>query len=300
MATYNGESFLREQLDSILYQEDVDVTIMIADDCSTDNTYSILTAYANQYENIQILQNLNNLGYKKNFLMLIQRGIERVYDYFALADQDDVWDRRKLISAIAYIESHYKSDNDPIAYSSNLQLVDKELRLLSMMTSQKEIKKFNEYNLLLENKCTGCTLVFNNALRQELLSFPVEKIVYPHDELICKLAILTGLYFYDGRSFIQYRQHGNNQIGADKKGHLKKYMQMLSGKKESTHSRCFRDIAECYEKEILPKFRPFVQALSIYKTKVSVRIKILFSRKFRKSSFRKTMIFKAAILLKKY
>ena len=300
MATYNGEKYLAEQLDSIMSQEDVFVSMLIADDCSTDNTYSILTKYAEKYENIQILKNSSNLGYKKNFLTLIHHDLAEEYDYFALADQDDIWNARKLISAINFIECHSAVSEVPMAYSSNLQLVDEHCRPLSMMNSEKEINHFNPYNLMLENKCTGCTLVFNDVLRQKLLSFQIDKVVYPHDELICRIAILTGQYFFDRCSYIQYRQHGNNLIGANKKKKIKKYISMLLGKKKSLNSQCFQDILETYEEDILPQYQSFIYLISKYKTSFSIRIKILFSKKFRKATGWKTFIFKFAVLLRKY
>ena len=168
------------------------------------------------------------------------------------------------------------------------------------MNSEKEIKRFNQYNLLLENKCTGCTLVFNNALRQKLLSFQMDKVEYPHDALICRIAILTGQYLFDSHSYIQYRQHGKNLIGVNKKGHLKKYIKMLFGKEKSSNSQCFQDILESFRNSILPQYQCFIELLSRYKTSFSARMKILFSRKFREVYWWKTIVFKFAILLRKY
>ncbi len=300
MATYNGEKYLAEQLDSLLQQENVCVDIMVADDGSQDATVAILNDYAARYSNIKVLVNPVNLGYKKNFLTLIQREVADTYDYFALSDQDDVWLPDKLSQAVMWMDENCKDPSLPCAYSSNLTLVDETLQPYGLLNSPKEIKKFSNENMLLENKCTGCTLVFNGALREQLLRFPVEKIASPHDDLICKIAILLGEYHFDERSAILYRQHGNNQIGANKSGKIKKYFALMFGKRKSAHSQSIRDILECYPEAQSSQYFKYVRRIAYYKSKFSCRMKIFFSRKYKKISFQKTVVFKIAILFGKY
>lgn len=88
MATYNGEKYLREQLDSILAQTVQDFELIVCDDCSTDLTMQILNEYAERDSRIKVFENEENLGFKKNFEKVI--GLCSG-NYIALSDQDDIW-----------------------------------------------------------------------------------------------------------------------------------------------------------------------------------------------------------------
>ena len=95
MSTYNGERFLKEQLDSILQQQDVDVRLCVRDDGSTDGTMDILLEYADAIE----LTIGNNFGVGNSFMsMVYSANLES--DYYAFSDQDDIWMPDKLISAV--------------------------------------------------------------------------------------------------------------------------------------------------------------------------------------------------------
>ena len=93
MATYNGEKFIREQLDSILAQTITDWELIVCDDVSTDSTIAILEEYANKDGRIQIHKNKVNLGFKRNFEKAISLCSG---DYIALCDQDDIWKHDKV------------------------------------------------------------------------------------------------------------------------------------------------------------------------------------------------------------
>lgn len=88
MATYNGEKYLREQLDSILAQTIQDFELIVCDDCSTDSTVQILNEYVEKDSRIKVFVNAKNLGFRKNFEKAI--GLCKG-EYIALSDQDDIW-----------------------------------------------------------------------------------------------------------------------------------------------------------------------------------------------------------------
>lgn len=96
MSTYNGEKYLKEQIDSILSQEGVDVRLYIRDDGSSDRTTDILASYQ-EHKNVKIEKG-NNLGFAKSFLTALDECDEA--DYYAFSDQDDVWEKDKLSTAI--------------------------------------------------------------------------------------------------------------------------------------------------------------------------------------------------------
>ncbi|MBT0741718.1 glycosyltransferase, partial [Campylobacter lari] len=94
LATYNGEKYLKEQIESILNQTYKDIRIYIGDDCSKDSTIDIIRAYKNLYpDKIVYYQNNVNIGFIKNFEKLLQICSE---NYIAFSDQDDIWDRNKI------------------------------------------------------------------------------------------------------------------------------------------------------------------------------------------------------------
>ena len=94
MSTYNGEKYIREQLDSILAQENVDVSILIRDDGSKDATLSILDEYSKR-DNLSYYVDSRNLGACNSFIDLIWH-VSLDYDYYALSDQDDFWLKDKF------------------------------------------------------------------------------------------------------------------------------------------------------------------------------------------------------------
>ena len=117
ICTYNGERYLREQLDSILAQTYPVFEVVVQDDCSTDGTVGIIESYRNKFSNLRIIRNEHNLGFNENFHRAL---LQAEGDLIAISDQDDVWDEDKLSIAIqklgkcvpprvAYTDSRFKS-----------------------------------------------------------------------------------------------------------------------------------------------------------------------------------------------
>ncbi|EIO7716388.1 glycosyltransferase, partial [Campylobacter coli] len=122
LATYNGEKYLKQQIDSILDQTYKDIKIYIGDDSSKDNTINIIKTYKNLYpDKITYYQNETNIGFIKNFEKLLQIAKE---DYIAFSDQDDVWLPCKLEEQIKAIKEVEKKDNLPIMCHSDLIMID--------------------------------------------------------------------------------------------------------------------------------------------------------------------------------
>ena len=104
LCTYNGEKFLREQIDSILAQTYKNLEIVIVDDCSTDKTTNIINAYAEKDKRIKLFQNASNLGFNKNF----ERALGLTSgEYIAISDQDDIWLPQKLQSLLDNIKNNW-------------------------------------------------------------------------------------------------------------------------------------------------------------------------------------------------
>ena len=132
ISTYNGEKYLAEQLDSILHQEGVDVTLFVRDDGSSDGTAALLTQYEEQYENVILLDKSRsrNLGVRDSFLRILRYAWKKMGAgcYYAFSDQDDVWLPEKLKSAVDLLSK--KQDKKGRLYFSNKTVVDEDLHVI--------------------------------------------------------------------------------------------------------------------------------------------------------------------------
>lgn len=207
MATYNGEKYLREQLDSILAQQGVAVTLHIFDDRSSDGTVDLIRAYQAAHSNVKLTINEQNKGYAMNFMDgVYSLQDDRQIDYFAFADQDDVWLPDKLVTAVDKI----KATGSCTLYGSNVQPVDATLQPLSQTLTQPA--QVARHDTLLAPRILGCTMVFDRAFWQLLLQhYP--KGILTHDywcELLASYGQLTHLVFDADTQQILYRRHGKN------------------------------------------------------------------------------------------
>ncbi len=210
LATYNGEKYLKEQIDSILNQSYSDFTLWIRDDLSTDNTLTILSEYASKDSRIRILKAHTNLGAVGNFKALMEASSK---PYVAFADQDDVWHPDKLKKLMAAAS---KQDTGlPLLLHHDLTVVDENLRRI-----HPSFWEFTHLNpnattlpeLLMQNNVTGCACLMNRPLVELSLAMPKEAIM--HDGWVALVASSFGHIIPLQESLILYRQHARNQIGA--------------------------------------------------------------------------------------
>ncbi|MBO4837847.1 MAG: glycosyltransferase family 2 protein [Lachnospiraceae bacterium] len=207
MAAYNGERYLREQIDSVLAQEgDFALTLRIRDDGSSDGTAAILEEYRSRFpDRVEVLTG-ENIGYNACFFTLIDSADD--CDYCALSDQDDVWLPGKLQAAIRALEQ----ESGPALYASASQMTDAELHPTGLTRLQK--KPLAPANTLIQNICPGHNQVMNRALL-ELVQQPRDiSQIYVYDLWIANLAALYGVIRFDPEPRTLYRQHGNNELGS--------------------------------------------------------------------------------------
>jgi glycosyltransferase involved in cell wall biosynthesis len=203
MATYNGQKYLKEQLDSIYAQTYKNIEVIVADDCSTDETVKILNEYSISY-GLKYYKNEQNLGYVKNFEKAITLCSG---DFIALCDQDDVWRADKL-------EKMFKNIAGNLLIHSDAKLIDENGDTLSESYAAIAHKKFrkNTYEYFFSNDVTGCTTLFKKELLFFALPFP--KNMLAHDWWLALCASKEGSIKYLNEPLISYRQHASNQIGA--------------------------------------------------------------------------------------
>ena len=218
LSTYNGERFLREQLDSIINQTGVEVDLFVRDDGSADGTKDILTEYAQKNGNIH-LDFAENVGVGNSFMNALY-SVPDTYDYYAFADQDDIWQNDKLYNAAVMIE-----ESNAYLYASNQECTDKDMNSLGLRYSDDDKINLLPFEIMQNNMLAGCTMVmskeFVGILKDENRR-PTPHILRlrMHDVWVAFVAALYGKLVYDKRSFIKYRQHESNVVGAKSKGKL--------------------------------------------------------------------------------
>ena len=218
MATYNGEEFLREQIDSILEQTYSNFRLIISDDCSKDNTREILREYQKKDERIEIYFQEKNLGYVKNFEFLLNKVQNEIY---MLSDQDDYWLPNKVEKSLEKLKEE-KAD----FVFGDLEVVDKNLKTIYesfgdfMLLNRKIEKYIDSYKVnYLYNCVTGCTILAKKDTLKNILPIPKISKYLIHDHWMGLMAAIYGKVAYIPEKYIKYRQHGDNQVGVNKISH---------------------------------------------------------------------------------
>ncbi|AWB09762.1 Glycosyltransferase, GT2 family [Thermodesulfobium acidiphilum] len=216
MSTYNGESYIREQIDSILSQTYKDWRLLIRDDGSSDKTLEIVYDYSKKFDKIYpIKDNRKHLGPQMSYFELLNHSSA---DYIMFCDQDDVWLPYKIEATLGKMRELEKIYHEkPLLIHSDLKVVDENLKVISdsFWNYQKlnpDLKVLN--SLLIQNNVTGCSVMINRKLRDLLKSFPHNAIM--HDWWIALVSSAFGTIGHIDEPLVLYRQHGSNDTGAKK------------------------------------------------------------------------------------
>lgn len=293
MSTYNGKSHLAEQLDSILRQVNVKVKVLIRDDGSTDSTVDIIRSYQRKFKHIDLIVG-ENIGYQLSFMELVNCCGDS--DYYAFADQDDVWEPNKLSEAMQFIAN----ESEPCLYFSNCKLVDQDLNSLGMLHQNKEMRIPQHETALIQGFAHGCTMVFNKASLNLIKQYRTKQVV-AHDFWIPLLHVLMGKVVYDKNSCIKYRQHSENVFGAKSNFQtiLKKKLRMFS-ENSGFYSNVVSDLL-CGYKEHLPNEQLlWLEKLERENQNFIGRMNMIFNPRLKRDTFRGTLFLKFIILFAKF
>jgi len=213
LAAYNGQNWIQEQIDSILSQKDVKVSLFISVDLSTDDTYSLCNNYENKYKNVSVLPYGDSFSSaSKNFFHLFKYVDIEGFDYVALSDQDDIWMPEKLERAVSTL---LNCECD--AYSSDVMAFwsSGKTKLIKKSYPQKSLDYF------FESSGPGCTFVIKSFQAELFKSFLISnwsKVghVCLHDWLLYAFIRGSGFrWVIDDKPLMLYRQHNANVIGAN-------------------------------------------------------------------------------------
>lgn len=240
MASYNGEKYISEQIQSILNQKinGWKLYLYIRDDGSSDGTKRILQSFCEYNNNIIILCGKHK-GVVEGFFELMELARKGNYDYYALSDQDDIWDLDKLEIAVNTIDAQKKSVKIPCLYTGSSRLVNNDLKEIS--NGAVIYRPITFYNTIIQNCSAGHTYVFNRILLDVSLDMVDAKKIYMHDSYLLNTAVICGEIYYDPMPHVSYRQHSDNVLGerADlfgwiierikriKRGDAKKYAEQI-------------------------------------------------------------------------
>lgn len=217
MSAYNGATYIREQIDSLLAQTCKDFVVYIRVDGSADGTSEIVDEYTSKYpDKIKHVDvDGENLGCGQSFMLLLEYAVA---DYYMYCDQDDVWLPTKVEETLAKMKEHDETGHKdvPCVVFTDAVIVDGEMNVMydSLWKSNhrnpedaKDVYRYAVYR----QAALGCTMMFNNKTRE--LALPVK--TFPdkrgqHDRLLIYLCAKLGEVDYVEKQLIKYRQHGNN------------------------------------------------------------------------------------------
>lgn len=234
MATYNGECYIAQQIESIINQSCKNWVLFIRDDNSIDKTRDIIRRFVAQWQNqIVLIEDpaLTGGDARRNFASILS-WVKGRYDfsYFMFADQDDVWLENKIEVSMKAMTEAEAAFSGPVLVHTDLKVVDQNLNILGESFFQyraldPEVKDLR--HLLVQNNITGCTMLWNKALN-DLVDIGDEAVAM-HDWWIALTAAVFGQIHCVRESTMLYRQHGNNVVGATRVNTLGFVLKRLSG-----------------------------------------------------------------------
>lgn len=212
LCTYNGETYLKEQIDSILSQSYRNWYIFVSDDGSTDNTCNILDEYQKKIgcEKLKVIKGPQK-GFAQNFMTLI-RSVPKEYEFYAFCDQDDIWLEEKIAIAIGTLKADVIKT--PKVYCGRTTLVDENNNIIG--ESPLFIKKPGLRNALVQSIAGGNTMVLTQEAFNIVSETPRQCDIVSHDWWVYILITAAGgRIYYDPKSTIHYRQHTQNLVGSN-------------------------------------------------------------------------------------
>lgn len=292
MSTYNGSKYIREQINSILSQKNVCVKLVVRDDGSKDDTLNILEEYKIQGKLLYYTG--QNLGPQCSFMHLLNN--VEADEYYAFADQDDVWLDDKLYSAVSVLEKHNDSAS---LYFCQTQLVDACLNKLDNVVIHPKLT-FGES--LVYAYASGCTMVFNDKLRNIVVSRKLPRNMPMHDLwLILTNMAFCGYTYFDKVPHILYRQHGNNEVGLGQ-GTIYMWKLRLRHFLSNGNIRYLRafNLYKTYGNSIPLENRELLKEFVDGKRSLIKRIGIVFDKRLRCSDRTTQILFWLNVLMNKY
>ncbi len=270
MAAYNGMRYIREQLDSIYAQEGVEANLLVRDDGSTDGTQDLLQS--EQEAGRLRWYTGPNLKPARGFMQLLSDAPDA--PLYAFCDHDDVWLSDKLRAAVDAIGA----EQGPALYFCQTKLVDTQLHPLPQIPI---CPRLTYGEALLSQFVSGCTMVFNHALRQRVCQY-VPRYLRMHDMWIYDIALaLGGKVVFDSVPHILYRQHAGNYVGLNASV-LSRFRESFKRMRDGEHirSRTARELLQGYAADMTPGNLALTRRVA-YSNLFRNKLRLLFDSRLR-------------------
>lgn len=297
MSSYNGAKYIREQIDSILNQENVNIKICIRDDGSTDSTLDIIKEFTEK-GNVELIVDGDRVGPGESFMRLLYSCSKSDADYFAFSDQDDVWLKNKLKVAIDKMASY--GEDEPVLYSSN-QILYKDGKQCGLRHEVPQ--RIDLISHITRNTISGCTFVMNKELAELIGSAKHidERILRCrlHDSLVMLVAIVKGKVVYDEKAYMLYRIHDTNVVGI-KKDSLSKKLKKLVGlirKGNNANIRMYtaKYLLDAYVTKKNDRY--ILELFANYQNGIRGRFELAFNKEIRNNCLESKLIFTLKVFL---
>lgn len=297
LSTYNGERYLREQLDSFLAQKNFEqCSVLIRDDGSTDGTREVLREYE-RLEQFTVCYG-ENCGVTGSYWWLLEHS-DSECEYFAFSDQDDVWLPDKLKNAVETIGKSEKNAEFPTLFASLSQIVDKNLNPLG--STLRPGKEIGYYNSMVQNVLPGHTQVLNRKMRDVLLLHGAGRI-HAIDWWCYLTASTVGKICFLEKYTVLHRQHGDNCVGYGSSflQKTKQKFRNLASKKANAISVQLADFYERYKSDMSEEYRAETQRYFDAMTSVTKRIEYALTCRVYRQSSMDSLMFRILYVLGKY
>lgn len=250
MATFNGQEYIKEQLESIKNQTYKNWCLVVRDDCSSDNTIDIIKKFADEVEQEVILKiNKKPSGSaKKNFALLLNDAKDA--DYVMFCDQDDIWKKNKIemtFKKMKQAEELY-GKQIPLLVHGDVEVIDDKGSIIadSMFQLSHIDADSGLSKILIQNHVTGCTMMCNNILIRGIYEYASSDKIIMHDYLAALYASVFGKIEVIKKPLLSYRQHGDNSVGAKNNNNpLYLFKRLSEGKK--SYKRAMSESAQQIE-----------------------------------------------------
>ncbi|MCL2112331.1 MAG: glycosyltransferase [Streptococcaceae bacterium] len=259
IATYNGQEYLTNQLDSIRQQEIQPDYVLLRDDGSTDLTVELIKNYIEKYQllNWTIVQNKANIGWQKNFRQLLIDALALETDYIFFSDQDDQWALDKIKNQLDFMENHYECQ---------MLSGDVEIRNIGENDYHKQPFQFEDSdkiaslfpaNIEYFTYRLGWTFAIKRQLVERVIEFWKEDYFIAHDVVFSCLSSLLGVGYNLNQNVGYHIVHGNNAsvkpsitLSSSKAHHVKhllkevQFYELLEGILSKNGNNHLKDIQE--------------------------------------------------------
>ncbi|WP_057742789.1 glycosyltransferase [Liquorilactobacillus capillatus] len=295
LSTFNGQSVVKRQVESIIAQREVDAHILVRDDGSSDNTLDVLFDLRKKYRNkIEIIKDAN-IGYRKSFFYLIQSAQE--YDYYGFSDQDDLWMDDKVISCIKLIENH-KDKGPKLAHVGAIS-VDENLK--KRLQQEKRKPKPSSFKMAIATEYfQGCGMIWNKELMRIVRLYVPRDTRITHDYWVGLLGYLFGdIYFCSKPKFYHIRYKTNSsRDGNILLGRVDRLKKIFTT--DSAYMNPAQDLSNGYSSLLTKSQKNFLNKLINYRKNSKNKISILFDIRFKRPTLLATLLFKFSILINHY